>query len=1849
MKNLLYLAIAPIVALLAACGGAGEPNRTTPAVNPFVDAFTSGSISRTAPVFLVFSEEVPEADRDVARVPRWLKIKPSVDGEFAFDNGRTVVFRPAGEFKRGTEYTVTADIGAVFDAKKEHSSFSFSFSTLPIAVRAELEGIAVSGDKEGAYDVKLAVRTPDRETSETVRSLVAFSENVEAEWTEGGDGHNHGLVLRGVEGGNGEARTITLSVGANKLGAERGDILTVAIPDRNAFSVYDVAYVASPEKFISVTFTHNLDPSQNMRGLAWIVDNENETVEVEGNVLKLFPDDRRGNTVTVRLGASIRSANGHELGEDVEREVEIDSEVPAVEFVGEGTIIPDAQQLMVPFRAVWLRGVKVRVIRVMENNMGMFMQSNNVDGSDELARVGRLVALKTVWLDEQGGDDFSSWKTYALDLRRIIEPEQGAIYRVVLTFDRDLSAYPCEGIESRSKERVAADDEVAFKAELEQYYDNAGDYYYSDYIYYEYDGWNYRDDEGDPCSNRFYRNTVRSRNVLASNLGVVAKQGEGNEVIAAVHNIVTTKPESGVTVAIYNYQNQQIGSAVTGADGQARVAFGGGRPFYLKASAGKQRSYVRLDAGSALSTSSFDVAGQTVQKGVKGFIYGDRGVWRPGDVMYLGFMLNDRTGALPADMPVVMELYNPMGQQVQRKTQTDGRMGVYAFEMATEADAPTGSWEVRVLVGGATFSKRVRVETVKPNRLKIDLTFDRSPLSAGEPVAGKLHTEWLTGAVARGLKYDIDGTFTQSVTVFPKFEGWVFSDPSKKFESTDIRVAEGTVDEQGNAVIGGSIDIGSSAPGMLAANLVTRVYEESGDFSLDGMRVTYSPYKRYVGVHSPQKSGSGQLATGRYHRFEVASVDWRGNPLGGQPVKVTIYKVSWYWWWSSSNGRLANYISDSDNSPVETKNLTTGADGKAAFELNYADNAWGTYFIRVEDGNGTHTAGLMAYFDWPDSYRRGGEGSDAADKLSLKTDKDTYAPGETMTVTVPSSVGSRAMVSVENGSRVLSLTDYECGEGETAIKIEVTDEMMPNVYVHVTLLQPHGGVANDLPVRLYGVVPVTVTSPRSHLRPELKIADEIKPEERYEFTVSEGDCREMAYTVAIVDEGLLDLTRFRTPDPWVAFNAREALGVTTWDLYSYVVGAYGGRIEQLFSIGGGEEADAGPKAIVNRFKPVVQFAGPFTLKKGERRKHSYDMPNYNGRVRVMVVAGDGHAYGSAEKSVLVRKPVMLLGTLPRVIGTGEEMTVPATVFATKEGVGNVDVTVECSDNMEVVGPRKQTLNFTAVGDRQATFRIRTGAKPGAGKVTLTARAKGEQSVWDTEIELRSVRRPQVKVVPVTLTPGQTWSQNVALHGADGTNRVTLEVSDVPPVNIASRLSYLIGYPHGCIEQITSKAFPQLYVGQFAALTAQQAKVADEAVKETLRRYKSYQIAGGAFAYWPGSSDGNGWGSVYATHFMLEAEAKGYLVAENMKNAALNNLSALARGWRSADGYYRTSERTTQAYRLYVLALGKRAEAGAMNRLREEKDLAPAAKWMLAAAYARMGRPDVARDAVGGTTPITDAYDYEYDLTYGSSLRDRAVQLMALVMMDNAAEAAATSKYISDKLSSDDWLSTQSTAYALMAMSAYMNRYGVADKMEFGYTFGGKREQQSTDKSIWSSVLAENAAGGTASLELRNPGKATLFARVVVEGTPAQGAELAYSQGVTLTAEYQDRRGGTLDVAALGQGTDVVAVVRVSNPTGKIMRNLVLTQIVPAGWEILNTRYMNDGAGDSNGTGVSYQDIRDDRVYTYIDYMPAGKHVTVRLNLAATYGGRFYMPPVWVEAMYDNLTRANTEGRDVEVK
>ncbi len=373
-------------------------------------------------------------------------------------------------------------------------------------------------------------------------------------------------------------------------------------------------------------------------------------------------------------------------------------------------------------------------------------------------------------------------------------------------------------------------------------------------------------------------------------------------------------------VTVLNYQQQPIAKGVTDKEGFVNFDIKKEKPFLIIAQSDKQRGYLRVDDGSSLSLGAFDVSGDAVKKGLKGFIYGERGVWRPGDTLFINFILEDKQKLLPASHPVIFELYNPQGQLYSRHVKSTGINGFYSMALPTAQEVPTGNWNLRVKAGGIVFEKILKIETVKPNRLKINLTFPVNKLSAStQDITGDLSVNWLQGATARNLKAKIDILLTNETTSFAKYDSYQFTDYSKSFSSAEETLFEGNTDENGKATIPTHIKAGTSAPGMLKANFTVRVFEKGGDFSIDRFSMVYSPYTSYVGIKAPQGDRRGMLLTDTIHWVDVVTLDDNGKPISRDGLEVTVYKLDWRSWWEYNGDQLASYMGNTYREPIIKK------------------------------------------------------------------------------------------------------------------------------------------------------------------------------------------------------------------------------------------------------------------------------------------------------------------------------------------------------------------------------------------------------------------------------------------------------------------------------------------------------------------------------------------------------------------------------------------------------------------------------------------------------------------------------------------------------------------------------------------------------------------------------------------------------------------------------------------------------------------------------------------------------------------------------------------------------------------
>jgi alpha-2-macroglobulin len=1812
-----------------------EPDSRAQEWYRYISAYTSGTVSRKAEIRILFVSPAGETGPAAANL---FEFKPSLKGAAEWRNPRELVFQPSEDLKPGTAYKAVLQTGRILDLPRSFARFEFGFDVVRPEMEIQIQGLFVEDPARPLVQViRGRLNTSDAEDPALVQKVLEALQDgklLNIEWSHTEDRRSHYFTVKDVERRELASAVLLAWNGAPLRIDERGS-RTVDVPAQGMFDLVSVEPVFDEARHVLLRFSDVLARNQDLQGLIRIGDFP-LTFEIDGNVIRVYSSREFMGGLTVEVSPGIRNYLNRRLPQGDSRPVVFESIHPQVRFVGKGAILPQKDRLTVPIEAVNLKSVQVAAFQIYVNNMAQFFQVNPLQGSEEMTRVGRYLWRKTIPLSDDPAVT-GRWSRYDLDVTSLFKENPGSLFRIVLTFNRGNSTYPCPP----SDKPVVAEPPLVNQDSPDYTGYSSWDYFEGAYGY-GYDGWQNRNN---PCEDAYYNpnfnsNARVSRNFIASNIGLAAKLEENGTLHVVTTDILSGRPLPDARVRAYNFQNQLLGESASDGNGFAVLKLAD-RAFFVSAQSGNDTGYLRINNDSALPMSHFDVGGETVVKGVKGAIYGERGVWRPGDTLFLTFVLFDRDRTLPAGHPVVMEIYSPLGQLVRTLKPAKSVEPFHAFRFATDEAAPTGNWRARVLVGGLTFNKTLKIETVVPNRLKVDFQTGRDILTRRHvPFTATVIGQWLHGAPAANLAFDVTVGLSPRATRFDKFADYAFDDPAREFSGGDVTTGRGSLDAQGQGTVSLDFRPEQPSPGMLEASFTTRIFEESGDFSIDTVSYPYHPYDVYVGIKTPKgDEARGMLLTDQDHVVDIVTVDPSGRPVSGPKLHVSLYKIEWRWWWDRSGESLAHYASSTQVQPLLKGEVATrDGVGRWAFQIKYPE--WGRYLIRVEDPEGGHAAGKILYIDWPGWAGRARDESDAAAaRLTFTADKGRYQVGEKAVIFLPEAVQGRALVSIENGSSVLQKMWVSTQKGENRFEIPLTRDMTPNVYVHVTLIQPHRDRVSDAPIRLYGVIPIMVDDPATRLEPILQTADEFRPLEKIKIQVREKNARPAVYTLAVVDEGLLGLTRFQTPDLRTEFFRREALGVKTWDLFDEVVGAYGAELARILALGGDESGEEGEEARKpRRFPPVVLFEGPFELKARETATHELEMPQYFGAVRVMVVAGRDGAFGSDSKSVPVRRDLMALPTLPRVVRPGEKIEMPIAVFVTNPSLKNVTVGLETNAMFQIEGESTKNVFFAAPGDQIVSFTLRAADAVGSGEVRFRIRSGSERIEDVVAIPVLGSNPLVTQTTPLEVRPGETLKHEVAPFGLANTNTVTVEASSVPPLNLEKRMDDLIQFPHGCLEQTLSTVLPQLYLKGLLRLDPERQKAIEDNVKAAIDKLGRFQMPNGAFSYWPGDREGHDWTTAYAGFFLLEAARLGYHVPTAMLDKWKANQRMLSNAWTAGPA----AQQLIQAFRLYGLASARTPDLGAMNRLRETANLDGTAAVTLAAAFHLTGQPDAAAD-LAKRADLKVAPYRDDSVTFGSEFRDAALIIRGLVLIGRSDRAKSLLDDVSRVLGSDRWLSTQEAAFGLMAVSSY---YGSADIKPFRFRLGWDKEAlREIDSAVpfYQQVFADFPAAGR-SLAVENPGDSPLYLNIYRRGMPPAGFEQESSNGLALTVRYHDMRRTPIPIDRLSQGLDLLVDIRVKNLTSRKLNNLVLSHLVAAGCQIKNPRFAMD---DEAAAPVDYQDFRDDRIYTYFDLEP-GAEKTFRVVLNASYRGRYYQPGLAVEAMYEAAVHANTRGQWIEI-
>ncbi|MBP6183875.1 MAG: hypothetical protein KA479_02980, partial [Saprospiraceae bacterium] len=1173
--------------------------------NPYLASYTGSIISRVSPIVVTFTAPYGQ-DADAIKAPAAiLEFAPAIQGKLEWRDPYSIQFTPEGPLPSGQDYIATLQLSKIVSGLPDSlQQFVFGFKTRDQFMRISLDDLTIPDEsKPSSYQVSGKVLCSDFAEEKAIEKAITVQlpgTPPAISWNHDPGGMIHHFTLYPVVAGP-TAESLTINWNGSSLGLENDGSEKIDIPSATDFRILRANVQQGNQSGLRISFSQLLDKDQDLTGLVYLSTLPEVIPQfiIEGNNLTCyFPSKLVGNH-DLQISKGVKNRVGKSLNQPFTQKINFTQAQPGVRLVGSGNIMPHADQLYFPFEAMNLHTVDVEIFKIHKTNILQFLQVNQLDGDYETQRVGKIIWRGQVDLSSLNPERNNlEYVRYALDLAPLIEPDPEAIYQVRIGFWKEYSDFVCD--ETNTPLPNDSDDD-----EGEGYYEEESnpDEYSIMQAYYGREGytpnfrWELRDD---PCATEYY-NSDRfvSRNVLSSNLGITCKQSESGDILIVATDLRTAKPVANAHVSFYDYQLQVIQTGKTNNQG-IYLAKTRKSPEFVVVRLDQQTGYLVLKDYNTLTTSDFQTEGTAVKKGLRGFTYAERGVWRPGDSIFLNLVLYDPQKSLPVSYPITMEFIDPRGREVSKFVNTKPVGPIYPFAIVTSSDAPTGVWHARFKAGGATFSHYLRIETIKPNRYKLLLDFGKDRLRAkDEPFSASLKATWLHGAPAPYQEAQIEARALPIPTLFKGYESFIFDHPDRDFENQEFVWIKEKTNQDGILQIRNKPLLGKvNPPGKLKINLKYRVNEPGGGFSQDFRSIDYDPYASYCGISIPtNKDGEPVFDSNEKVTIRFASVSEDGKPNARKTLQVRLVRKEWRWWWERYRDNRTGYNESAFQEEDKSTVLTTNAKGIAEWSLQF--DKYSRYFVEVCDAESGHCSGADIYI-----WSNAAGGSKDVKYFTFTTDKEEYKPGETVTVELPGAADGQALISLESGSNILSAQLISLGKNKSLHKFQVTPEMTPNIYIHIALLQPHSQLANDLPLRLYGIHPIKISDPTSKLDLIVNAPVEMRPDKAYTLQVSEKNSQPMAYTIALVDEGLLDLTRFKTPNPHEKLFSKEALGVKSWDMYDQVLGGFAGELKRIVSIGGDAAAarpDGNPKA--NRFKPAVVHLGPFKLAAGKKASH----------------------------------------------------------------------------------------------------------------------------------------------------------------------------------------------------------------------------------------------------------------------------------------------------------------------------------------------------------------------------------------------------------------------------------------------------------------------------------------------------------------------------------------------------------------------------------------------------------------------------------------------------------------------
>lgn len=1326
------------------------------------------------------------------------------------------------------------------------------------------------------------------------------------------------------------------------------------------------------------------------------------------------------------------------------------------------------------------------------------------------------------------------------------------------------------------------------------------------------------------------------RMVSYSDIGLMVKS-TGDEVVVFANSISTTEPLANVEVRLISSNNQEMKVGKTDGKGIARI---GG---LLKDAAGFRLGMVTARHGedfnmivmgdTRVENSRFDVGGvRSNPAGYQAFVYPERDIYRPGETIHLNTLLRDQQWNLPGKMPVVLLMRLPNGREMgtQQSLLTD--QGAAEFSVPLDAAAVTGTYVAELYTSNKILlaSMPISVEEFLPDRIKVALDAGAGRIRIGEQIAATITATNLFGPPAAFRNYETTLNLSRMAFTSQSFGDYRFDIQGKDRVVLQSDLRQGKTDASGQATERFTVAPEYRDMGLLHAQFFSTVFDESGRPVNQVANVVVETQPVFFGIR--QLDGYADLARPVTLSFVAFRPD--ESPAGGTQARIQIVRYEWQNVIQRNYDDRYRYVSQKKEIVVTDRQVTL-EDG--THTMSFLPQTSGEYEVRImrPGAEGYVAQNFYAYgfgFTQGSSFEVDTDG-----QIAIEADKESYRPGDTAKLLFKTPFAGRLIVTVER-SNVLETYELMTDKRAAILDLKLKDAHVPNIYVTATLLKPLAD--NSVPLttahgfqsirveRADARIPITISAPETS-RSRSKQTVRVKAENQGAVEM----------TIAVVDEGILQLKNFRTPDPYGAFYAKRALEVDAFDVYPYL---FPDILRRSSPGGDGYDLAMRVNPMGARRANLVSFwSGVVKTNSRGEAEYTIDIPPYSGTLRVMAVAWNGRSFGSADRQIRVADPVVISSALPRFLSPGDSLDLGVTLSNTTAGAASGSAKVSTQGPVRVVGADTKPVSVAANAESRTEFGLVADRNIGAARVDISVSALGETFLDTVSIPVRAAAG-LVKRSGSGQLAGQSATLNLAEGLQPGTVSGRLLVSRSPLVSFADALSTLLAYPYGCAEQTVSTAFPQLYYEDLSALLEQPGsrRPSDPSynVQQAISKLETMQLYNGSLAYWPGGNYESWWATTYAAHFMREAQKAGFEVNGDILQRMYWYLEQRLRERTTTRYYYNDEngvlvEKTIApkevAYSLYVLALAGQPDLPGMNYYRDNLQmLALDSRYLLAAAYLQTGD----RAAYEAILPERFAGERSLPATGGSFhsfIRDQGITLNTLLESDPSnPQIAPLARQLSEQLARARYLSTQESAFALLALGKFL-RAEAGNTATAQVQAGGRTLGTFSGKDL---VITDGIAGGPVTIQASGSGNVYYFWES--QGLGLDGAVEETDQVLSVRRTLLNRAGGAITGRQFRQNDLVVVKISLRTLDGSSVDNVAVTDLLPAGFEIENPRI-----GDvpelqwiADASVPDHMDIRDDRINLFTSATGEVRHFYYVVR--AVSKGRFRQGPVSADAMYN---------------